>query len=112
MRYIKFRAFDKVKNRMCNVQTIGFMTNMIVIQFGDEVGEARPFTDVILEEFTGIILEGIEVFEGDKVLTDEVGWIGNVTWDDDESRWWLTDVKGGFCGDLSAWKKVVGNIHE
>ena len=54
---------------------------------------------------------GVKIFEGDRVLTDEAGWIGYVTFDGGE--FYVIDEHGGYarCCNWSDYD-VLGNIHD
>jgi uncharacterized phage protein (TIGR01671 family) len=54
---------------------------------------------------------GVKIFEGDRVLTDEAGWIGHVTFGGGE--FYVTDKHGGYarCCNWSDYE-VLGTIHD
>jgi hypothetical protein len=76
-----------------------------------EKGKLEELPNTILEQFTGLCdKNGKEIYEGDVLLTDELGWIGQCIYNYD--GFMLIDKRGGFS--RSSWKncEVIGNIHE
>jgi uncharacterized phage protein (TIGR01671 family) len=79
--------------------------------FADECGyyEVDPAT---VGQYIGETdKNGVKIFEGDRVLTDEAGWIGHVTFGGGE--FYVTDEHGGYarCCNWSDYE-VLGNIHD
>jgi uncharacterized phage protein (TIGR01671 family) len=122
MREIKFRAWDKIEDKM--------RTDILSIDIGFEVSNCvyfinsghRRVNDLILMQYTGIKdREGVEIYEGDIVKSDNghngvVKYFDNLTWDGGGRH------PGFYCtewlqyGDLSHYLdfencKVVGNIY-
>lgn len=54
---------------------------------------------------------GKDIYEGDRVITDECGWIGNVVYDN--GMFYCEDDAGGYATYCN-WEayEVIGNIHE
>ena len=66
---------------------------------------------IILMQYTGLKdSAGHEIYEGDIIRTNEAGWVGYVVYNTGE--YCLEDNKGGYCGDFSAWREIIGNIYE
>ncbi|HEL1643071.1 TPA: hypothetical protein TXL68_001947 [Streptococcus suis] len=106
----KFRAWDKIRNRISEVERIYIDTKGVRLR--DENGEYwRRFDDVILMQSTGVFdKNGKEIFEGDVV---------NI-FGEKLSKIYYSD--GAFCVDiliggtplhafLSEQLEIIGNIH-
>jgi len=74
--------------------------------------ESVEVTRTTVGQYTGETdKNGVKIFEGDRVLTDEAGWIGYVTFGGGE--FYVTDEHGGYarCCNWSDYE-VLGNIHD
>lgn len=131
MREIKFRAWDKTINSMCDVGEIHFCVGGILIEgTGVHLGNNKPGdTDIILMQFTGLKdKNGVEIYEGDiiKVIFNNKAWdeIDRVKWgiySDDEyvsnvECWMVGDYpisdSGGLWGAGFHEYEIIGNIYE
>lgn len=116
MRDIKFRAWDKLRKRMSEVDRIYVDTRGV--QLRDDFGLYwREINDVILEQYTRLKdKNGTEIYEGDIIKVERDGTIYRVEW-----------IHGGFgleprynapyyprLGNVGLREKikVIGNIHE
>ncbi|NQP51881.1 hypothetical protein HO914_01640 [Streptococcus suis] len=121
----KFRAWDKIRNRISEVERIYIDTKGVRLR--DENGEYwRRFDDVILMQSTGLVdKNGKEIFEGDVVkcytVTEEseCEYVGVVCFKDfsfvivDKKDTYdpLWNYKGGFVSQETE-LEVIGNIYE
>ncbi|HEM6387690.1 TPA: hypothetical protein U2D37_001595 [Streptococcus suis] len=88
----KFRAWDKIRNRISEVERIYIDTKGVRLR--DENGEYwRRFDDVILMQSTGLVdKNGKEIFEGDVVEFEDADDIENVYTNRGVVEW----CQGGF----------------
>lgn len=108
MRDVKFRAWDKFNENMT-------YSNDLCDFFADFQKLKDGGNNPILMQFTGIKdREGNDIYEGDLLEFDKVEWGGGgnifpVTYNEKDGEWC---TGGGSNSECSAWKKIIGNIHE
>lgn len=117
MRELKFRAWDKDVTKMFPVHTLGLeggstFTHGVSDEYSLCKNGCRNLLNFELMQFIGYFdRNGKEIWEGDIVLTDEVGWVAEVVYDYGMFR--CVDKDGGFSS-LCNWSmfEVIGNIYE
>lgn len=123
----KFRVWDKEKQAMSTVEAIDYVNDKIYPFYRKYVRRYIPFEEAVLMQSTGLFdKNGVEIFEGDVVLTtrfkgraDVSG--GHYEWDK-EYKGVVKMLEGCWViytgNDLvELWSEieeneVVGNIHE
>jgi hypothetical protein len=112
MREIKFRAWDKKKNKILSSITVLEAMANIKYYWGDENGV--DLHTLVIQQFTGLTdRRGKEIYEGDilhfkydnrnegnEVVKDMIQWLKNVGWGEGEKQY---DHKSS---------EVIGNIYE
>lgn len=116
---IKFRAWDKREEVMCEVISIDFQIKVVEVYYreGDMKG-CKPFSEVILEQSTGLFdKNGKEIFEGDIVGHYHQGYQKGVVkmvdgvWAIDDNN--ESIIFEELCYEIGAGLgEVIGNIHE
>jgi uncharacterized phage protein (TIGR01671 family) len=136
MRTIKFRAWDKTENKMIYADTDIIKTHYkgsfrpdgmeveITLEGYASInkqwaydGPAYLDNDLILLQFTGLTdKNGVEIYEGDIVYTEEYGdWPMVIKWDDEYASFYCHDKSdSGDHLNMQAAKggRVIGNIYE
>lgn len=72
----------------------------------------KYFPETPLMQFTGLVdKNGKEIYEGDRVRTDEAGWVAKVVFE--RGMFCCKDDKGGFS-TFCNWEafEVIGNVYE
>ena len=75
-REIEFRAYNKTLEKMCNVDTIFFKKESVLVALENGTEEQWAFKDIVLMQYTGVEDNaGVKIFEGDyleKSMMDDV----------------------------------------
>ena len=121
MKDIKFKAWDKISNTMCDVVEIH--QSWIAIPFMDEDGghlEQRQLKDVELIQYTGWKdKNGVEIYGKD--ILKWHGAIGyedgtaSVLWNQERGAWYMENDKDDvydYLDNVYEWSEVIGNIHD
>ena len=114
MREIKFRAWVRRLDRMCNVTGIDFERNEInILRPGWHMSEWLRRDQVELMQYSGLDdVNGVNIYEGD-VVEFEVGLIrakAEVIYSRDQ---FIVDINGVMSRSLGAYfVKVIGNKFE
>ena len=104
-RDIKFRAWNRIDKIMGGTFTIGDWCGSY------NMSDNIDTTDIDYMQFTGKVLNGVPVFEGDIIEFDQKEWGGYdnifvVEWDSNECRW---SFGGGGGSSDDEFRKVIGN---
>lgn len=122
MREHKYRAFDKVTNKMIatGFHVIGEVTmfNMIDAYLQEHtlgMPTLLRLNEVVLMQYTGKQdKSGNDIYEGDIIEFDANEWGGGgnnkfiVEWDNDNSCW---SFGGGLVSDME-YRTIIGNIYD
>lgn len=110
MRPIKFRAWDKRRNRMIEVTSISFRDGTIQEDTRYAVNRKIYLDDVVLMQYTGLKdKNGVEIYEGHIVETPS-----------SKTKYLVDYVEGCFVGrikhreytNLYKALEVIGNVYE
>ena len=113
MREIKFRAWDKQFKMMAPPINIFFNGEEFFFFKGIGTRSVCHFQLEIMQ-YTGLKDKNDkEIYEGDIVLTNEAGWSGAITWNNNYCGFIIQDKHGGFSIEPQ-WGEceVIGNIYE
>ena len=112
MRTIKFRAWDD-KNKKMVLPPPPYSSNPgESMTFDGRVYHNGVYQEYIfMQYFDQNDKNGVEIYEGDILKTDEAGWIAEVIFE--EGTFILLDHKGGYSM-YPIWEKceVLGNVYE
>lgn len=118
----KFRAWDKISDKMFPVMMIDFGQSYVMIEEINGLWCERDFDDIELMQYTGLHdVHGKEVFEGDIVKIPEdydkfgrnAGEILKVAFDSGCFRLKRPNSKGrGFYFEDDNTVEIIGNIYE
>lgn len=127
MREIKFRAWDKELNRMCDVIQLGVRDIIVNSIEEDEISGFLPIDRFEIMQYTGLKdKNGTEIYEGDIIRTHE-NRIQKVIWHNNgfkleykfkrsyrgESYWETRkDIELSETNNKRWGIKVIGNIYE
>lgn len=124
MKEIKYRAWDKVNEIICDVQGISFYHDSISVDRGDGTYFANHASNFELMQFTGLKdKNGVEIYEGDILYVEQIGVIDSyiphkknvaVRYEERDTAF-IFDEEIGFVIGLYSMPReleVIGNIYE
>jgi uncharacterized phage protein (TIGR01671 family) len=129
MRQIKFRAWDKTKDRWLKSEYTVFSgigsgvfltldSEILIYEYSSFIYHGIPDTRYILEQFTGAEdSKDVELYEGDIIVEYHHIWgkmIGVIYWDDDKHTWAVETEDHIDYQTLDDWVacEKIGTIHE
>lgn len=125
MRDIKFRAWDKEKNKMIffhllfklvNTNQLGCQSiDQDINDWIDDWTQEPDEEVAILMQYTGLKdKNGVEIYDGDIVKHDDYGQISIVEWSDEDWGWIMKSIKNWnpkTCF-IPIKDEVIGNIYQ
>ena|SRR3990167_690379 len=103
MKEIKFRAWDKILEKM--LPMTGFAEKTIFVK-----GGTRPLVNQVVMQYTGLLdKNGKEIYEGD-IIKDTMGDIREVIFD--EGGYWCKYPNGDKFMPFHESREVIGNKFE
>ena len=118
MREIKFRAWDREKEKMYEVENICFYGHKsVTLQYNPVIKKA--IEDIEIMQCTGMKdSTGKEIYEGDIIKINEEECysgehVGDVCFLDVGGCWYINGVRDGLADiNRNYWIDVIGNIYE
>ena len=114
---IKFRAWDKQSQLMCEVLSIDFIRNKVIeVRRLDGKGtysmEAKYFE---VEQFTGLLdKHGKEIYGNDKMQSKDGLRRYVVAWNERQGNWYLRGISTSWTVNEPTWRdyEIIGTIHD
>jgi|SRR6185312_14640788 len=125
MKEIKYRAWDKKRKRMCEVEHLHWskfegiwatVKGYDIIQQKDISLQIQPKDCIVMPYTHANDMEEHEIYDGDIVSVVEADIIRIIEWDPNELEWQCNTPGGDICR-LTKWNakrqlKVIGNIYQ
>ncbi len=126
-REIRFRAWHKIENKMCNVRILNILGGafLVGVKPGEDIqisdkelviappdGRFCPHEDIELMQYTGLKdKNGKEIYEGD-ILQTQSGLIGAVSYHEERGGFIFQDGYNEMLYQRMIRVEIIGNIHE